>query len=213
MNPLDFSIINEVYNSEKIDFQDVKAKLTELCEHNQDFVKIEFNLFRYKDYVINIQPKWQIFMQAENLRRLKDLELTCMPKLVAFRFERERKGMDYDMLITELPGVGRSWPLPFVDSIINDQEVKGLIISDIPLYSRQRLYNEIVGIHYNEKYWDYGCVNLSTCHWGDLKQSMLYIPSTETLFISRWSEVIPFGDEASRKQYQNNLKSMLMLNV
>lgn len=212
MNPLDFSIIKELYNSEKIDFRDATAKLTKLCEEKPEFEKVDFNLYRYKDYLINIQLNWKIFMQAVTLDRLKDQELTCMPKLVAFRFEQDRrKGMDYDMLITELPGVGQSWPLPFIDSIINDQEVKGLLISDIPLYSRQRLYNELVGLHYNEKYWIYGCVNEATCHWRDLKQTMLYIPSTETLLISQWSNVIPFGDKESKELYKSKLKDMLEL--
>lgn len=120
MSPLDFPIIKELYDSEKIDLGDATANLTKLCEGNPEFEKVDFNLYRYKDYLINIQLHWQIFMQAVTLDRLKDHELTCMPKLIAFRYpENRRKGIDYDLLITKISGIEQSWPLPFVNTSIN----------------------------------------------------------------------------------------------
>lgn len=208
MSPLDFPIIKELYDSEKIDLGDATANLTKLCEGNPEFEKVDFNLYRYKDYLINIQLHWQIFMQAVTLDRLKDHELTCMPKLIAFRYpENRRKGIDYDLLITKISGIEQSWPLPFVNTSINDHEVKGLSICDIPMYSRQRLYDELVGLHYFKD----GCINPVTSNLRDLERAMLYIPSTETLLISQWPEVIPFANEKSREMYRTQLKSMLKL--
>lgn len=70
--------------SDFYDLSQANRYFLQLCESVCGFSKIGSNVYRYKDFFINV-GKW-VFMakHADNLRIIADLELTFLPELAAY---------------------------------------------------------------------------------------------------------------------------------
>ncbi len=56
----------------------------ELCESVSGFEKLSSNVYRYKDFFINIGKRVFMAVHAEGLRIVADLGLSCLPELAAY---------------------------------------------------------------------------------------------------------------------------------
>lgn len=99
-----------------------------LCENVTGFVKLENNVYRYKDYFINIGIRFTMAAHAENVLNLARLELSCIPEGVAYIWLDN----DHDMvLFTRIQGSEDRRLIPYSDVAKVSAEAKQMLLADV----------------------------------------------------------------------------------
>ena len=104
---------------------DANEYFTALCESEPNFVKLGNNVYRYKDYYIQVGKRFLMAGHGRALMGLAGLELSCLPQGIAVIWLDNDEDM---VLITRIKGSEGHRLLPY------DGHVSGL-----PVEARRRL--------------------------------------------------------------------------
>lgn len=201
-NPMKFPEIDKLINGEKYSLREANEVMMELCYRNIGFVKLDSNEYQYGDYFITIGKWWSFSKHLISISRYCDWNLTSMPKFIA---ESKAKVID-SMMIVKVPGAGKSFPIPCNDNLtFAGKPVKGMKIDDIPVTSRQRLFDEMKFVMSKD------LLNVAVAEYKTLFGTLFYISSTKTLLLSNWSELPICEDEALKAKVKKNLRVWLKL--
>ena len=181
-SPLDFPEIRQLLEAEEFTLSEANACLFELCERGIGFKRIENNCYQYKDFLIQVGKQWTFDKYA--LIDLSEYHLSFVPHFVA---HSKAKSIDA-MLITEIPGLEVSYPVPCFnnDMYLKEEFIKGLPIRDVPREVRMKLYDELVMFMNEQKM----CLEVTT-NRDAFTRAIFYVSSSQNLIFSdcRWLRI------------------------
>jgi len=100
-----------------------------MCEHNADFVQLSNNVFRYKDYFIQVGKRFIMAGHGNALMGLAQKELSCLPQAIAVIWLDNNEDM---VLVTRVKGSEGRRLLPYEGPV-----------SALPVQARQRILADV----------------------------------------------------------------------
>ena len=109
------------------DITDANRYFMSLCEKTAGFVKIENNVYRYKDYFINAGKRFAMAVHADCIMKLAGMELSCIPEGVAYVWLDN----DHDMvLFTRIKGSEARRLIPYNEAVGVSEKARRRLLED-----------------------------------------------------------------------------------
>jgi len=174
--------------SEKIQsFESLKDSVSyfeRLVKENPDFQKLSGNVYKYKDYFINLGKRFNLTSHAIELQELRELELSSTPEIIAYS---DLKNNTDCILITKIKDCFKSVPVPY-------REMQ----KDVTVEAKRKLIEDFEVLADR---------NIAANTMLD-KENWYVVPETGDIVITDWSDCVSFGDESAKAFFRNKLKDI-----
>ncbi len=155
-----------------------------IVKDNKDFIKVDNNVYRYKDYFINIGKKFKLNTHAHRLEEIREYQLSSAPEIIAY--SDLKNNMDC-VLVTRIKNCKTSTPVPY-------EEVQ----ADVTLEAKNKFLRDFDKLAKDDIAVD---TMLDKRNW-------YVVPDTGEIILSNWSDFSKFGDDISKSVFKNKLREL-----
>ena len=155
-----------------------------ITKENPEFTKIGNNVYKYKDYFVNIGKKFKLNTHAHRLEELREYNISSAPEIIAY--SDLKNNLDC-VLITKIKNCKTSAPIPY-------EEVQ----ADVTLEAKNKFMEDFEKLAKN---------NIAVENMLN-KNNWYVVPDTGEIVLSNWADFSKFGDDFSKSTFRNKLREM-----